>query len=178
MGGKMKVYPVLFIVFGVAGIAVEILFRGLFSGTMALMGTTSIWMFPIYGVCGVTLGMFNQIPWIRAHCNVFGQSVLGSLVVTCVELVSGLLLNVLFGFGIWDYSMYPANVFGQVCLLFSVAWFLISPFVFWLDDIVRFYIHIATCDNHPKGAEYSLLDVYGDLLKFWEATAYQANEVF
>lgn len=47
----------------------------------------------------------------------------GSGIITGVELCIGLLVNDLFKLNVWDYSDLPMNLFGQVCLPYSLLWF-------------------------------------------------------
>lgn len=49
-----------------------------------------------------------------------------SLAVTAVEFVSGCILNRWLKWGVWDYSKMRCNLLGQVCLLYSVLWMLLS----------------------------------------------------
>ncbi len=60
------------------------------------------------------------------------------IIVTCVEFLSGYVLNIKMGLNIWDYSNLPLNVMGQVSLLFSVFWFFLSIIAIWLDDYLRY----------------------------------------
>ena len=43
-----------------------------------------------------------------------------------MEFITGAVVNVLLGWGVWDYSDRPLNLYGQVCLLYSLYWLLLS----------------------------------------------------
>lgn len=43
-----------------------------------------------------------------------------------MEFVVGLIVNVAWKQNVWDYSNLPLNIMGQVCLPFSILWFLIT----------------------------------------------------
>lgn len=47
----------------------------------------------------------------------------GSGIITGVEFVIGVLVNLVFKLNVWDYSSLPMNLLGQICLPFSVLWF-------------------------------------------------------
>ncbi len=47
---------------------------------------------------------------------------IGGITVTVIEFVFGVIFNLILKKGVWDYSDKPYNLFGQVCLLFSVLW--------------------------------------------------------
>ena len=50
----------------------------------------------------------------------------GSIVITAVEFLSGALVNVRLRLNVWDYSFLPHNVYGQVCLRYSLLWGLLT----------------------------------------------------
>ena len=50
------------------------------------------------------------------------KCILGSLTVTALELIFGVIFNIILEQSVWDYSNIPLNLFGQICLLFSVLW--------------------------------------------------------
>lgn len=57
-----------------------------------------------------------------------------AMLVTALELVAGLVLNVWLGLGIWDYSSMPGNLLGQICPQYSFAWFLLSWVAIRVED--------------------------------------------
>ena len=115
---------VLFTVFGFIYSIIETLFRGYTFNSMFIVG----------GLCGVFIGLINdktpQMPLVY-------QCLIGSLIVTSMELICGYILNIKLGLGIWDYSSLPFNIMGQICLSFSFLWFILSYFIIILDDILR-----------------------------------------
>ncbi len=48
------------------------------------------------------------------------RAVAGAGVITCVELLTGLIAN--RNFTVWDYRQLPANFMGQICLPYSLLW--------------------------------------------------------
>ncbi len=88
---------------------IEILWRGHSHWSMFLVGGTC---FHLIGTIGTRL---------RRH----GAFVIGaacSAAVTVIEYISGCLFNRRLKLNVWDYSKMPANLHGQVCLLYSVLW--------------------------------------------------------
>lgn len=53
------------------------------------------------------------------------QCLAGSALITSVELLTGLWVNRVMGWAVWDYSNMPLNVMGQICPLYSGLWFLL-----------------------------------------------------
>ena len=56
------------------------------------------------------------------------------------DLAAGILLNRWLGLGIWDYSNMPFNLWGQICLPFSVLWVFLAGIAVVLDDWLRYWL--------------------------------------
>lgn len=104
--------------------SIELLWRGYSHGAMAVLG----------GLCFLALYLMGKIfpgmP-LLLYC------ILGGIIISALELGSGELLNNVLGLEIWDYSNMPLNFRGQVCLLFSFFWCLISLPAFFLAKLMR-----------------------------------------
>lgn len=120
-------YSVLFSYGGMLYVCIELMFRGRSDITMMFCGAISF----------VLIGLLNQIiPW---KMSLLVQSIIcGFLIVTPIEYLFGILFN--SNFTIWDYRMQPFNVGGQICLLFSVLWCLLSVAGIILDDYLRYWL--------------------------------------
>lgn len=109
---KLLRYFLIF-VFGAAAYGfIEILFRGFTHWSMVLTG----------GACLLTLYFANKA-FPRLPISI--KAVLGAAIITLYELAVGLIVNVWFDLGVWDYSMHPYSFYGQICPLFSFFWFVI-----------------------------------------------------
>lgn len=139
---KLKKSLTLFSLMGLFYINTEVFYNAIHTRELALVGSSSLWMWLVGGFLGVILGEMSpgglllpaKVPY---RARVF----LGGTTINAVELLSGLFLNVYLGLGLWDYSMYFLNVAGQVCLYHAVLWYAFTPFVFWLDDVMRHYLY-------------------------------------
>jgi len=101
----------------------------------SLVGWSSIWMVFIGGSCALVIGRLNEghkkmVLWL--------QCLIGCSFVFLVELLVGLLVNRVFYLNLWDYSSWPLNVCGQVTFLYIPVWFLLCPFVIFLDDVLQY----------------------------------------
>ena len=99
----------------------EIAFRGYTHWTMMLTG----------GACVLTIYYINQELQSR---SLFVRALLGMLVILVYEFFVGLVVNLWFGWEVWDYSDVRWNILGQVCPPFSVAWFALSLGLCWASD--------------------------------------------
>lgn len=110
----MKKNSLVFIVGSCLYPMLEILWRGYSHSSMALAGGIS--MVLINTVCCGKM----QKKSLAARCTA------GSLIITGVEFLMGILVNRVLHLHVWDYSAMPLNLLGQVCLPFSVIWFFLT----------------------------------------------------
>ena len=106
-------------------------------------------MFVVGGLCFLIIGGINNyLPW---SIGLVRQAIIGGGAVTIIELISGLILNIWLGLGIWDYSHLPFNLLGQICLTYSLIWVILSVVGIFLDDYLRWKLY---GEQRP---EYTLL---------------------
>ena len=127
---------IIFVVFGTIYINIEVLFRALQyyeNFGPALIGYSSLWMFLVGGLSALLVGLINE----NFKMPLPLECLLGGLIITLIELISGLILNKWLGFYLWDYTDMPLNIEGQVSLLFSMFWVMLVPCIHFLDDLLR-----------------------------------------
>lgn len=115
---------IIFLVFGITYALLEILARGYTHPAMIVLG----------GICGVLVGLLNDS---TPDMPILVQCLLGSIIITILEFISGCYLNLYLGLNIWDYSSLPFNLLGQVSLKFTIIWFILSVPVIYLDDYIK-----------------------------------------
>ena len=129
------------VLFGMTYNVIEVFYNAISSGTWDLVGASSVWMFLVGGAAGVVLGKINE-PGSCPACLPYPiQVILGGSVITSLEFLSGLILNVWLGLDIWDYSSAKLNIMGQIDLWHSFCWILVTPTAFWVDDVLRHYLY-------------------------------------
>ena len=120
-------YVFLFITGGLLYNLVELVFRGWSHWTMFILG----------GVCFICLGLINEIiPW---EMPLWQQVLIGAGIITGLEFATGCMVNLWFGWGVWDYSQMPGNILGQVCPQFFALWLPVSLAGIVLDDCLRYW---------------------------------------
>lgn len=111
-----------------AYISIEVLYRGHSHWSMGILG----------GICFLIIGGLNQTyTW---DLDLILQMSISSVVITALELVAGLILNVWLGLGIWDYSNLHYQFMGQISLLYSLLWMPLSLVGIFLDDWLRHFL--------------------------------------
>ncbi len=101
-----------FLICGLTGWCMEIIFTSIGSASQhdfRLMGVTSIWMFPIYGLAVLIVPIYQKIRFWPVIC----RSLLYAICIMAVEYITGSLLS-LFGMCPWDYSNAPVSIQGVV----------------------------------------------------------------
>lgn len=105
---------------------------------LAWRGYSHISMFILGAFCFVLLGGINEfLPW---ELGFVWQMLIGAGIVTILELIVGIVVNVWVGLEVWDYSNLPFNFMGQICLPFSFAWTLLSGVAIVVDDYLRYWL--------------------------------------
>jgi len=102
-----------FLLFSTGGILyflIEILWRGYSHFSMFLCG----------GLCFAGIYLIN-CTCRRAPCLL--RWIYGALLITVIEFLCGVTVNLVLGWNVWDYADLPLNLFGQVCLPFTLIWF-------------------------------------------------------
>lgn len=102
---------------------------------MIFRGRTHWSMFLVGGICFVLIGGLNN--WFPWEMSIIQQMAISAIIVTAVEFVSGIILNLWLGWNVWDYSNMPFNILGQICLPFTVLWFFLAFVAIVVDDFLR-----------------------------------------
>ena len=109
----------LFSLGGLAYCGLELLWRGRTHYSMFLAGGTSL----------LLLGKLNRA---EPKLPLFLRAVVGSGIITMVELTAGLIFN--RSYTVWDYRDQWGNWLGQICPLFSLLWIGIAALVLLIYD--------------------------------------------
>ena len=88
----------------------ELIFRGYTHWSMLLTGGACV--LTIYYIQGWLFGL----PVVLA-------ALAGAFIITAYEFFVGVLVNLQFGWHVWDYSALPGNILGQICPAFTAVWF-------------------------------------------------------
>ena len=104
---------IVFLFGGVIYSLIEVAFRGFTHWSMTITG----------GLC--LLIMFRRYT-ARPYEPLVMKCLFGAITITTLEFITGCIVNLWLGWGVWDYSGMVFNLFGQICLPFSVLWFFIS----------------------------------------------------
>lgn len=126
---RRAVKPLILITIGgLLYVLIEHLWRGYSHWTMFFVGGMAFWM----------IGCINE--YIDWNMSLWKQMAIGSFIITCLEFVSGFLINIVLKWQVWDYSDLPLNILGQICLPFSIIWFLVSLLAIIADDYLRCWL--------------------------------------
>ena len=120
---------VLFYIGGILYVLLELVWRGRSHPTMFLLG----------GLCFLLINALGRIPAV-AESPLLGRAVLSAVMVTTLELLCGLLVNVVLQLNVWDYSHQPLNFMGQICPLFFLLWIPVSLFAILAGDYLQYLL--------------------------------------
>ena len=124
---KLLKYFLLFVFGGCLYGSIELISRGRTHCSMIILG----------GICFIAIGLIDEvIPW---SMKIRYQMLIGCFIITTLELITGYIVNIKLGWNVWDYSDVPFNFKGQICLDFSLIWYLLSLVAIVLDDWMRYW---------------------------------------
>ena len=121
----MLKHTILFGIGGILYLIIELLWRGSSHWSMFILG----------GACFLLIGLINEHN--RGRIPLLLQMLISAIIITVLEFVTGYIVNIKMGLGVWDYSELPYNIMGQVCLLYTVLWFFLSYVCIVTDDKLR-----------------------------------------
>ena len=105
--------------------ALEMLWRGHTHWTMGVVGGACF-----VCICKLSKRMSSSPMWKKCLA--------GTVAITSIEFLSGLIVNKKYNLGVWDYSSLPLNIMGQICLPYCALWFLLCIPAFWLGDYMNY----------------------------------------
>ena len=109
-----------------AYMGIEYLFRGYSYYTMGVFG----------GAAFCLIGKIND----RKNIGLLWQGLIGSGIITFMELVGGGIILKDTGMRMWDYSDRWMNFRGLICPLFSLCWCVLSVAAAVLDDFLKWVV--------------------------------------
>ena len=109
---KLRNNSALFALGGIGYTIIEILWRGRTHWTMSILG----------GTCFVTLYKFYKK---YTDMKLLKRCFSGGIIITALEFLCGLIVNVKLKLNVWNYSNCKFNIKGQICLLYSTLWMLL-----------------------------------------------------
>lgn len=121
-------YLTLFLIGGITYYFIEIAYRGYSHFSMVIVG----------GLCFILIGSINELS--NKEIPLLLQMLISVLLVDIVELISGIIVNRILLLNVWDYSQLKYNYLGQISLNSSIAWFFLSLFAIYMDDLLRYVI--------------------------------------
>jgi len=122
---KLSKKLILFLIGGISYYLIEILWRGYSHSSMFILG----------GICFVLIGLINN--FLSWDTPLWRQQLIATGLITTLEFIFGVFLNIWLKLNIWDYSNMGLNVLGQISLGYSILWFFLSLPALFLDDWLR-----------------------------------------
>ena len=99
--------------FGAIGYCfIETLWRGYTHWSMGILG----------GICFILMYQFERR---FKKLNMLIKAVILAIIITMFELLTGIIVNLIFELNVWDYSDLKYNFMGQISLIYSVFWFVL-----------------------------------------------------
>lgn len=92
----------------------ELCWRGQTHWSMAILG----------GACLCAIAFVSERT--SGILDLFGRALICCVIISEAEFIFGVILNLIAGLEIWDYSEKPFNLLGQICAEYSLLWLSLS----------------------------------------------------
>lgn len=119
----MLKYFIIFILGSVGYPIIEIIWRGYSHPSMALAGGLSF------------LTIFFLSKKLKS-VSLVEKALYGAVTITIIELVFGIIVNIILNMNVWDYSAQQFNFLGQICLKYFLIWTILSFVLFPLCEFL------------------------------------------
>ena len=124
----VQAYVIMFLTGGFLYCGIEILYRGYSHISMLFAGGLR------FLLVGVIQGILGE------STSIVGQMLLCGIMITVVEFLTGEIVTRHMHLNVWDYSAEQYNFKGQICLLYSNMWFLLSCPMIILHDYMEYFL--------------------------------------
>lgn len=118
---------------GILYFYLEIAFRGFSHYSMFICG----------GLCFAIICEFGKRALRDGKSIIFAIlkiMFLGSLVITTLEYITGIIFNIYLKQEVWDYSELKYNVDGQICAIYSLLWAVLSLICVCFGEILERFV--------------------------------------
>ena len=113
-----------FVFGGAAYVLIELLYRGRSHISMAFAG-------------GIYFLLLHLLFTYRPKMGLIEKCAAGFIIITAVEFLFGLAVNIALKLKVWDYSNQRFNLFGQVCLKYSLCWAALTVPIAYISKLLR-----------------------------------------
>ncbi|MBE6712826.1 MAG: hypothetical protein E7580_04815 [Ruminococcaceae bacterium] len=110
---KIRIYLLCFLLGAALYPIIELLFRGRTHISMSILG----------GICLCSIYFVHHA---LEKGPLLLKALLSAILITQLEFICGVIVNLALGLAVWDYSALPLNLLGQISPRFSFYWFLLS----------------------------------------------------
>lgn len=107
-----------------------------FAIELAYKGDSHYSMFITGGAAFLLMGGINS--YFDRNMPLIKQMLFSAVIITLLEFISGVIVNIWLHLNVWDYSHIPLNLMGQICPRFFFIWFALSLVGIILDDFFRY----------------------------------------
>ncbi len=132
----------------VEGLYTLIVFKELVNHSAVVIGPFDM----AYGICFVVLTLLF---YKFKNINIFKAFIIGFIGGTVLEYIMSLGMEIFLGFTAWDYSTYPLNINGRVCLIYSVFWGILG--IAWVKLIYPFILKILDKFNYKIATKIAII---------------------
>ena len=86
---------------------------------------------------GIVVVILSKIESKFDNAPVIFKAVLGTAIITVLELIFGIIINMKLQLHVWSYDNVDNNILGQICPVYCFFWFLLCIVAFLLIGLMN-----------------------------------------
>jgi uncharacterized membrane protein len=102
----------------------------------SMKGYCSIYLTISGIIAGFLLYVTYLIPLFRNINFILLYALIGMVTITGIELLTGYLFNIKLNMQLWNYSKEPLNYKGQISIIRSIGWLLLSFIIYFVNAYI------------------------------------------
>lgn len=134
-----------FFVYSILGYILEMIFGFVIGANNVESGILYGPWTPIYGIASILIIVISNRLFKNLHLPRWLETIIVALVLMIVlsalEWLGGILIELIFGFSFWDYTKYKFNLGKYICLEMALLWVVMSIiFIYVINPFLEKYI--------------------------------------
>jgi len=134
-----------FFVYSILGYILEIIFGFMIGAHNIESGILYGQWTPIYGIASILIIIISDKLFKNLHLSRWIETIIVLFVLMIVlsglEWLGGILIEMIFGFSFWDYTDYKFNFGKYICLEMALVWVVMSAFfIYIINPLLDRYI--------------------------------------
>ncbi|MFR5876676.1 MAG: putative ABC transporter permease [Eubacterium sp.] len=93
--------------------------------------------YSMFFCAGIAIMILLAVYVNNKNINPFIFALIAAVTITSLEFIFGVIFNIWLKMNVWDYSNVPMNLFGQICLPFTLIWLVFGIIIYYAFKLLK-----------------------------------------